>query len=109
MTLYTDDGLAEEQRELNFFWGGVICVLLVMAMYNIIVYAMHPNKAYLWYMGFHSLMIFYFGGLNGFGYLIFPIEMQLWLSQNIMPMNFLVIFIIVNFAAVFLEVKNKCA
>lgn len=105
MTIYSTDGLLQEQRDLNFFWGGIICMLLVMAMYNIIVYAMHPNKAYLWYMSFHSLMIFYFGGLNGFGFVIFPLEMQLWLAQNIMMMNFILIFIIVNFASVFLNIK----
>lgn len=105
MTIYNDDGLKQKERKINFFWGGIICVLMVMALYNIIVYAMHPNRAYLWYMGFHSLMIFYFGGLNGFGYLIFPLELQIFLSQNIMVMNFMVIFIIVNFASIFLDLE----
>jgi EAL domain-containing protein (putative c-di-GMP-specific phosphodiesterase class I) len=107
MTLYNSEGLRENERKLNFFWGGVICVFLIMALYNIIVYAMHPSNAYLWYMSFHSLTILYFSGLNGFGYLIFPIEVQVWLAQNIMLMNFLFIFIIVNFASVFLEIENN--
>lgn len=105
MTIYNDEGLKQKERKMNFFWGGIICVLIVMAIYNIIVYAMHPNNAYLWYMGFHGLMIFYFGGLNGFGYLIFPLELQIFLSQNIMVMNYLAIFIIVNFANVFLDIE----
>jgi EAL domain-containing protein (putative c-di-GMP-specific phosphodiesterase class I) len=105
MTIYNDEGLKQKERVINFFWGGIICVLLVMALYNVIVYSMHPNKAYLWYMGFHSLMIFYFGGLNGYGYLIFPLEMQLFLSQNIMVMNFLVIFFITNFTYIFLDIE----
>lgn len=107
MTIYNDEGLKQKERKMNFFWGGIICVLIVMAIYNIIVYAMHPNNAYLWYMGFHGLMIFYFGGLNGYGYLIFPLELQLFLSQNIMVMNFLAIFIIINFANVFLEIEQN--
>jgi|GEM_PF-1951345 len=106
MTIYTDEGLKEVERKTNFFWGGVIFTLIVMALYNITVYAMHPNRAYLWYIGFHSLTIFYFGGLNGFGYLIFPLKFQLWLSQNIMFLNFLVIFMTINFAATFLELKK---
>jgi EAL domain-containing protein (putative c-di-GMP-specific phosphodiesterase class I) len=107
MTIYNDVGLKQKERKINFFWGGVICVLLVMAMYNIIVYAMHPNKAYLWYMAFHSLMILYFGGLNGYGYLIFPLELQIFLSQNIMAMNFFIIFIVMNFASIFLDIKSN--
>jgi EAL domain-containing protein (putative c-di-GMP-specific phosphodiesterase class I) len=107
MTLYNTEGLRENERELNFFWGGVICVLLVMALYNIIVYAMHPSNTYLWYMSFHLLTVIYFSSLNGFGYLIFPTEVQIWLAQNIMPMNFMVIFIITNFAAAFLEIDKN--
>jgi EAL domain-containing protein (putative c-di-GMP-specific phosphodiesterase class I) len=107
MTLYSNEGLQENQRKLNFFWGGVVCVLLIMALYNIIVYAIHSSNAYLWYMSFHLLTIIYFSGLNGFGYLIFPIGLQVWLAQNIMLMNFMVIFIITNFAAVFLEIDKN--
>jgi EAL domain-containing protein (putative c-di-GMP-specific phosphodiesterase class I) len=107
MTLYNNEGLRGNERRLNFFWGGVICVLLVMALYNIIVYAMYPSNAYFWYMSFHALTILYFSGLNGFGYLIFPIEVQVWLAQNIMLMNFLVIFLIINFASVFLEIEKN--
>lgn len=107
MTIYDDDGLKQIERKTNFFWGGVIFTLIVMALYNITVYAMHPNRAYLWYIGFHSLTIFYFGGLNGFGYLLFPLKFQIWLSQNIMVLNFLVIFMTLNFASTFLELKKN--
>lgn len=107
MTVYTDEGLKQVEQKTNFFWGGIIFTLIVMALYNITVYAMHPNRAYLWYIGFHSLTIFYFGGLNGFGYLLFPLKLQIWLSQNIMVLNFLVIFMVVNFASTFLELKHQ--
>jgi EAL domain-containing protein (putative c-di-GMP-specific phosphodiesterase class I)/GGDEF domain-containing protein len=107
MTVYNDEGLKQVEKKTNFFWGGIIFTLIVMALYNITVYAMHPNRAYLWYIGFHSLTIFYFGGLNGFGYLLFPLKLQIWLSQNIMVLNFLVIFMVLNFASTFLELKHQ--
>jgi EAL domain-containing protein (putative c-di-GMP-specific phosphodiesterase class I) len=106
MTLYSDKGLHKSEREINIFWGGILCILLVLALYNIIIYSIHPNNAYLWYIGFHSLAILYFGGLNGFGYLIFPLELQVFLAQNIMMLNFLVVFFLINFSATFLEIEK---
>lgn len=107
MAIYTDEGLKKNERKIQFFWGGIICVLLVMGLYNIIVHAMHPTKAYLWYMSLHCILIFYFAGLHGYGYLIFPIDLQIWLSQNIMPLNFLLILTVLNFASSFLDLKHN--
>jgi len=90
----------------NLFWGGIMAVLIVMALYNLTVYAMHPSRAYLWYLAFHAIAFLYFSGLNGFGFLLWPYELQTWLAQNIMALNFMLVFLIVNFANVFLEAKE---
>ncbi len=107
MTLYSQTQYTETLRRQWLFWGGVIAVLLSMALYNILVYAMHPSKAYIWYMGFHLTAFVYFSALNGFGFLLWSATLQVWLAQNIMLMNFLLIFWVVNFANVFLEAKKN--
>ncbi len=106
LDIYSLDEYDNVIRQQNMFWGGIIAVLLAMALYNVLVYAMHPNRAYIWYLAFHSTCFLYFGAMNGYGNLIWPTAMQLWLAQNIMTMNFALIFLTVNFANAFLEAKR---
>ena len=106
MEIYSQAYYQKITRMQDIFWGAVIAVLLATALYNVFVYAMNPNLAYLWYLAFHSTAFVYFSALNGFGYWLWPLKFQLALAQNIMSMNFLLIFIIVNFANVFLEAKK---
>ncbi|WP_396587905.1 EAL domain-containing protein [Bermanella sp. R86510] len=97
----------KEQSKMRFFWGAVIAVLIALAIYNAMVYSMHPNKSYLWYLSFHLVCFLYFSGLNGFGFLLWPIEMQKWLSTNIIILNFVLIFIVANFSVHFLNAQNN--
>ena len=106
LDIYSLDEYKNVTRQQNMFWGGIIAVLLAMALYNVLVYAMHPNRAYIWYLAFHSICFLYFGAINGYGNLIWPQAMQQWLAQNIMTMNFALIFFIVNFSNAFLEAKK---
>lgn len=107
MSIYSEDGFKNLVRFQDLFWASMIAVLLAMAIYNALVYAMHPSTAYLWYLGFHSVAFFYFSALNGFGYLFMPQAIQIWLAQNIMFLNFVLIFFVVNFANVFLQGKEN--
>jgi EAL domain-containing protein (putative c-di-GMP-specific phosphodiesterase class I)/GGDEF domain-containing protein len=107
MTIYKEDTFSDLVRLQDFFWASIISVIIAMAIYNVFVYAMHPSLAYLWYLGFHSIAFFYFSALNGYGYLILPQAIQVWLAQNIMFLNFLLIFFVINFSNVFLQSKEN--
>ena len=106
LTLLTPEDFENDIYVRNLFWGGVMAILIVMALYNLIVYSLHPSKAYLWYLAFHSTCFVYFSALNAYGYLIWPYWLQSWLAQNIMSLNFLVVFLILQFARHFLEIKT---
>ncbi|MFT5593947.1 MAG: EAL domain-containing protein (putative c-di-GMP-specific phosphodiesterase class I) [Oceanicoccus sp.] len=103
MSIYSEDGFHDLVRFQDFFWASIISVLIAMAIYNVLVYAMHPSSAYIWYLCFHSIAFFYFCALNGFGYLFIPQSIQMWLAQNIMFLNYVLIFLVVNFSNAFLE------
>lgn len=107
MTLYSPEAFNQHLKQQQFFWGAVIALLLSMALYNVLVYAMHPNQSYLWYLLFHTSCFFYFGALNGFGFLLWPTWFQSFLAQHIMTLNFLLIFLVVNFSSLFLNAKEN--
>lgn len=107
MTIYSEDGFNELVRFQDSFWASIVSVLIAMAIYNVLVYAMHPSASYLWYLAFHSVAFFYFAALNGYGNLFLPHTLQVWLAQNIMFLNFVLLFFVINFANEFLQSKHN--
>ena len=109
MSIYNEDGFHKLVRFQDTFWASIISVLIAMAIYNVLVYAMHPSSSYLWYLAFHTVAFCYFSALNGFGNLFWPQVIHIWLAQNIMFLNFILIFFVVNFANAFLETQSNAA
>lgn len=95
------------QQTRSMVWGALIGILVVMALYNALVYAMHPGSAYLWYLLFHSVTFLYFSGIHGYGFWIWPDHMQRWLAQNVMPMNFMLLWLVLQFANSFLDARQN--
>lgn len=106
ITLYNQQGFQQHAAFTHIFWGGSIAVLVILALYNVVIYSLVRNPAYVWYLGFYLVSFLYFSGLHEFGSLLWPDAMQRWLSQNIMLLNFLLLGIVLRFAVVFLDAKN---
>jgi len=106
LRLLDNDAFEVHQQHQFMTWGGLMAILLVLALYNALIYAMHPGLAYRWYLLFHSLTFFYFSALHGYGFLLWPDALQLTLAQNIMPMNFLLLWLVVQFTRAFLDTRN---
>lgn len=105
LRLLNADAFEVHQQHQFMIWGGLLAILLVLALYNALIYAMHPGTAYRWYLLFHSITFFYFSGLHGYGFLLWPSALQLVLAQNIVPMNFLLLWLVIQFARIFLDAK----
>jgi len=109
MKIYGTAQYALGLRQQNMFWGAVIAVLLALALYNVLVYAMHPNRTYLWYLAFHGAAFLYFAAVNGFGFWLWPSGLQIMLVQNIPLLSFIILFLLVNFSNRFLEAKQHAS
>lgn len=103
LSLQDESAFKASQQKRFFVWGGVIAVLAVLALYNAMIYAMYPGSAYLWYLLFHATTFCYFSGLHGFGFWLWPDAMQRWLAQGIMGLNFILLWLIPQFANAFLD------
>lgn len=104
-TIYDEPSFSRYSNFTFFYWGIAIALLVVLALYNTFVYALNPGKTYFWYLIFHSITFVYFSGLHGFGFLIWPHAIQLFIAQNIMPMNVVLIWVAAQFAQTFLNAK----
>ena len=106
MNIYSTQQYERLVRKQNIFWAAVIAMLLVMALYNVLVYTLHPNRAYLWYLGFHITAFVHICAQNGLGYWLWPDAVQVILAQHIQTINFVLAFFVLNFSNVFLEAKQ---
>jgi len=107
LDIYSEQQYAQVVRRQHIFWAAVIAVLLVMALYNVMVYTMHPNTAYLWYLAFHTTAFMHISAQNGLGFWLWPDAMQIYLAQHVQFINFLLAFTVFNFSRVFLESKQN--
>lgn len=106
LSLYSETGALHRQYERYLFWGIVIAMLLTMALYNLVIYILDKNKAYVWYLAFHAIAFAYFGALTGYGSLLWPISFQRLVAEHIITLNFILIFVVVNFAGALLDAKT---
>lgn len=108
ITLYTSNEYQNFISQQSMLWGAAIAVLAALALYNAFVFALNPGKTYLWYLLFHSTTFIYFSALHGYGFLLWPSSFQVWLAQNIMPLNVLLVWIFIQFAREFLNTPVTC-
>ncbi|GAA6134724.1 hypothetical protein NBRC116188_15130 [Oceaniserpentilla sp. 4NH20-0058] len=107
MTIYNESSHSEFVRFQDSFWASVISVLLAMAFFNVLIYAMHPSKTYIWYLVFHLTGFLYFSGANGFGFKIWPESIQILLSQNAMFLGTMMIYFGLHFFYSFLDCEKN--
>ncbi len=105
ISFYNDERFQQSLYLKYLFWGAAIALLIALALYNVFVYSLNPGNSYFWYFIFQALVFVYFSGLHGFGNLFWPEGFQRLIVQNFMPMNILLIWVIFQFAKVFLRTQ----
>lgn len=58
------------------FYGTFVGIMLVMALYNLVLFTAIKDKVYLFYVGYLLSTFVVIGSVTGFGYLIFPDNIQ---------------------------------
>lgn len=95
-------------RETHSAWLWVSLALMVLAtLYTALISLGHRGGTYLWLLGFHLQALVYFAILSGYGHLILPSGAVQVLSQSIMVLNFLFLFILYRFARSFLSTEGE--
>ncbi|PCH64208.1 MAG: hypothetical protein COC19_00080 [SAR86 cluster bacterium] len=107
MTLYSESGFEQHQASQNMFWGAVIAVLAVVAIYNFIISLMTRSKSHGWYLLLYTISFFYFSALHGYGYLLWPLALQVALTNNLLFLNFVLLWVLFLFSRRFLEIKEN--
>ncbi|MBT5471385.1 MAG: hypothetical protein HOK41_12345, partial [Nitrospina sp.] len=84
MALISQETFAESEMLPLLMDGAYTGIMLVMALYNLLLFFYLKQRAYLFYVGYVAFSALFFVGLNGWpGYLIWP--NNTWLNQIIFP------------------------
>lgn len=90
------------------FWGASIALLMGGALYNTFIYLISRSRSYIWYLVFYLVAFVYFSAFHGFGRLIWPPAMQVWLGSHILLLSFILLWLLIQFSMSFL-MANKHA
>jgi EAL domain-containing protein (putative c-di-GMP-specific phosphodiesterase class I)/GGDEF domain-containing protein len=94
-----------EQRLMlsQLVYGAFIGILLIMAIYNLVLFFAAKDKVYLLYIGYLLSAFTVLSSLTGYGYFLFSNTAMLWLNQHLIFLDFLLIIFLLLFTLYFLR------
>lgn len=101
--LYFTDDFDTLVQMAFLLWGSFIGVLVVMSLFNLVLYIGLKDGVYLVYVGYIVSALMMLGVVMGFGHYIFPEAMMRWLRLHIVPINISVAIFTLSFALLFFD------
>tara|TARA_R110001583_G_scaffold112917_6_gene263157 strand:- start:44139 stop:46700 length:2562 start_codon:yes stop_codon:yes gene_type:complete len=87
----------------HLLWGVFIGVTIIFALYNLVLYFAAKDFVYLIYNGYIIFCVALMGAVLGYGFYVFPVSLQLFIHQQIIAINCLLIIFLVLFLVYFLK------
>ncbi|WP_286262778.1 EAL domain-containing protein [Thalassotalea atypica] len=85
------------------FYGTFVGIMLVMALYNLVLFTAIKDKVYLFYVGYLLSTFVVIGSVTGFGYLIFPDNIQHILNRYSLFFHYTLVLFLLLFSLFFLR------
>ncbi|AWL11564.1 Histidine kinase [Saliniradius amylolyticus] len=86
-----------------FLWGGFVCIVLVTAVYNLILFVGSRDKLYLIYTGYVLAVMITLGVVHGFAHFLFPDNAYHLLARHTISTYYLTAFFSLWFALLYLR------
>ena len=100
---------AEFEQRLMFsqlVYGAFIGILLIMAIYNLVLFFAGKDKVYLLYISYLLSAFFVLSSLTGYGYFLFSRNIMMLLNQYLIFIDFLLIISLLLFTVYFLRYER---
>ncbi len=88
---------------VQVIYGAFIGVILLMAMYNLILYFGIKDNVYLIYIGYLIASFIVLSSLTGFGYLIFSPSLQAEINRYLLFFDYYIVVFLLSFTLLFLR------
>ena len=105
--VFESESFIRYKDAVYMLWGAFIGIVILMAIYNLILYTGSGDKLYVLYIGYIISFLFELGIVHGYNFYLMPAWMAAELSQKVIVVNFLISFFTVKFAVNFMKVTAK--
>lgn len=99
--IYLKDDFSKLVQFTFLIWGSFVGILIVMSLYNLVLYAGLKDGVYLVYIGYTLSILMMLGVVIGFGHFIWPESIIRFLRENIVSVNLSVVIFTLSFALLF--------
>lgn len=107
MVLLSSGDFNRYSQYLYFLWGGFVCLCLVLAVYNVILYQAGEDPLYLLYAGYLLSVMAALGVVHGYNFVLLPEPLALWLDRQVISLNYAIAVFSLLFALHFLEFREE--
>lgn len=107
MVLFRVDDFYRYSQYLYFIWGGFVCLCLVLAVYNVILYQASEDALYLLYAGYLISVMAALGVVHGYNFVLLPDALASWLDRQVISLNYAIAVFSLLFALYFLEFREE--
>lgn len=102
--------VAYEQAHFSFktdllilFYGAFVGIVMVMAIYNVVLFAAIKDKVYLVYVGYLLTSLIVLASVVGFGHLLFSQNIQSFINQHSLFFHYYLVIFLLLFTLFFLR------
>lgn len=107
MTIFDTVNFYRFKDAVYLIWGAFIGIVIVMSVYNLILYVGTQERIYVVYIGYIATFLIELSIVHGYGAYIIPMQWYEFLSKNIITLNFLIGYFSIMFALHFLKYNEE--
>ena len=107
MTIFDTVNFYRFKDAVYLIWGAFIGIVIVMSVYNLILFVGTQERIYVMYIGYIATFLIELSIVHGYGAYIIPIQWYEFLSKNIITLNFLIGYFSIIFALHFLKYNEE--
>ncbi|MDO6446098.1 EAL domain-containing protein [Colwellia sp. 1_MG-2023] len=107
LMVLSDDDFSQRMLYAQIFYGAFIGLVILMAMYNLVLFFAIKDKVYLVYIGYLLSAFFVLSSLTGFGYFIFSPKTQEFFNQYLLFIDYYLVIFLLVFTLFFLRYDQQ--
>ena len=100
---FKSDEFTQLVKDSHLIWGVLVGIMLVIALYNLILFFVIRDNLYLIYIGYILSILMMSGVVIGFGHYIWPESFVAFFQKQIIPLNYCATVFTLLFALYFLK------
>lgn len=107
LLVISEEKFSQRVLYAQIFYGAFIGIILLMAMYNLVLYFAIKDNVYLLYIGYLLSSFLVLSSLTGFGFLLFTTETQAIINRYLVFLHYYIIVFLLLFTLLFLRYNQR--